>query len=269
MIARELVKKGTYTCEPCTTRLYGRQDRPGQKPFVMFILPAEPLYLAACLRYLPAGLLRYIQLPFNALLVFAASYVAQTLAGPAVAAAAGAIAALEPFVFVHGPVWDDTFTGAALDWAVFALLLASLDDAGGPRPGKRWQRVGLIALLSGCAAVTRTSSQFLLLGVGAAIVLIGSLRPIRIEALAVIAGMVLALSAWGYRNYAALGQFATGSSHDAIGFWESVYPSAREALLTQGQTEILNDERMQEDREPVTGSGMRPGIFSAGRWGTF
>ena len=93
----------------------------------------------------------------------------------------------------------------------------------------------------------RTSAQLVLLLAGMAGLLLPPLRPIRPEALTALAGVVLALSAWGYRNYRVMGHFSIGDTHSGISLWESVYPSAREALLTRGQTEVLNDERMQGD----------------------
>lgn len=246
-IARNLAANGTYVCNECGTRLYGPIS-PGEKPLRMFLLPGEPLYLAACFRYLPDSLLRYIQLPFTVLLVLAASYVAQKLAGTLISVLVGVLATLEPFFVLHGPVWDDTFLGAALVWAIFALLFAALDDArGSVAAWRRPLRVGLIVVLAGYASITRFSSALVLLAVGLTILVLRQLRPIRIEGLAAIAAVGLALTAWGCRNYSVFGQFAIGSSHDGISFWESVYPSAREALLTRGQTERLNDERMQDD----------------------
>lgn len=246
LIAKNLAEHGAYVCDPCTDRLYGANPLVG--PLRVFHLPGEPLYLAACIRYLPKGLLHYTHAPFTALLVFSASYVALKLAGKLVAVVAGLLAALEPFIVLHGSVWDDAFFGAALEWTVFALLVMALEN--GSRSGAGWQRalrLTLFAVLAGYASITRTSSQLTLLALALAILVLRSLRPIRPEALAAIAGVILALAAWGYRNYSALGQFAIGSSHDGISFWESVYPSAREALLTLGQTEYLNDKRMQED----------------------
>jgi hypothetical protein len=101
--------------------------------------------------------------------------------------------------------------------------------------------------MAGYASITRASSQLVLLTVGLAAVLLRQLRPIRREGLAAVAGIVLALSVWGFRNYRVMGEFAIGSSHDGISLWESVYPSAREALLTFGQTERLNYLRMEDD----------------------
>jgi hypothetical protein len=246
LIAENLAKHGTYACGPCTVRLHGT-DRSGE-PLRMFHLPGESLYLAACFRYLPSGLLHYAHAPFTALLVLAASYVALKLAGKLLAVVAGLLATLEPFVILHGSVWDDTFLGASLDWAVFALLVMALESGGRTDAGwKRALRVTMIAVLAGYASITRSSSQFTLLAVGFTILFLRSLRSIRLEALAATAGVILALATWGYRNYTVFGQFAAGSSHDGISFWESVYPSAREALLTHGQTEGLNNQRMQED----------------------
>jgi hypothetical protein len=59
--------------------------------------------------------------------------------------------------------------------------------------------------------------------------------------------MAIALAGWGVRNYNVLGKFLTGSSRDGLAFWESIYPSAREGLLTRGQTEGLSDERLAKD----------------------
>jgi len=247
-IARNLAATGGYACTACEGVLHGSGAYARNTPLLMFQLPGEPLFIAACLRYIPAGGLRYIHVPFTVLLVFAAAYVALKLYGPVVAALTGFVAALQPFVLLHGPVWDDTFFGAALEWSVFALLLAALDDKrGGPVLWRRPLRVTLIAALAGYASITRSSSQLLLLAVAAAIFIVKPLRSIRLEAFGAIAGMALALGAWGYRNYGVLGQFTFGSSHDGITLWESVYPSAREAILTRGQTERLNEDRMQDD----------------------
>jgi len=244
-IAVHLVSQGSYACPACNLRLHGTN---GGTPFRMFLLPGEPLYLAECLRYLPAGLLRYAHVPIVVLLVAGAGHLAQRLSGTLLASTAVMVAILDPFVLLHGPVWDDTFLGASCDWAVFALLLSALDARSG-RSATLWRPLtaALIGILSGYASITRTSSQFVLLTVGVAVVLIRQLRPIRIEGFAAVAGIVLALSGWGFRNYRVPGEFAIGTSHDGISLWESVYPSAREALLTFGQTERLNYLRMEDD----------------------
>jgi len=241
LIARNLATTGNFACEICGTRLFGRRS-PVDKTVRMFQLPGEPLYLAACFRYVPASLLRFVQLPFNALLIFALVFVAQKLAGSMVAMLAGVIALVEPFIIIHGPVWDDTFTGAALVWAIFALLLAKL----GGSPQSLW-RLALIALLAAAAALMRTSAQLVLVLAAMAGLSLRPLRPIRLEALTALAAVFLALSAWGYRNYQVTGHFSIGDTHSGISLWESVYPSAREALMTRGQTEVLNNERMQGD----------------------
>jgi hypothetical protein len=55
------------------------------------------------------------------------------------------------------------------------------------------------------------------------------------------------LGAWGLRNYSVIGHFLTGSTHDGITLWESIYPSAREALWSGGVMETLTAERMTDD----------------------
>jgi hypothetical protein len=50
----------------------------------------------------------------------------------------------------------------------------------------------------------------------------------------VILGVALALAGWGGRNYAALGEFQPGSSHDGITIFETNYATARPSLLRTG-----------------------------------
>jgi hypothetical protein len=215
----------------------------------MFHLPGEPLYLAAAFRYLPGALLPYIHVPVIVVLLFSASWVALRLGGPAVAAAVGAIAILQPFILLHGSVWDDTILGAACEWSVFALMMAAIGSRGGTTGSERLVRVAAIAVLAGFAAVTRSSAQSLLVLVGLSTIVLQPLRSIRMEGVAAICGVCLALCFWGYRNYSVSGEFLVGTSHDGITLWESNYPWARESVLTKGQTEGMNAERMVDDYE--------------------
>ena len=113
---------GKLACDICGTRLFGRTS-PVDKTVRMFQLPAEPLYLAACFRYVPASLLRFVQLPFNALLVFAVTYVAQKLPGtPGCGLRRRGRYSRTLRLPIHGPVSDNTVhRRLSFVWTVFAF----------------------------------------------------------------------------------------------------------------------------------------------------
>jgi len=247
-IARNLASGGSFVCD-AGWRLHGPAGGPEAGAVRMFHLPGEVLYLAAAFRWLPSFLLHYVHVPLTVLLVLATVYVGCRLHGPRLGWFAGFFASLQPFVILHGPVWDDAFLSAATEWTVFALLFSL--HGGGPgvagpvkTPALRLLAIGLLA---GYAAITRSSSQVFLAGTALLTLFTPSLRQLRSGAVAMLIGIALAVGSWGVRNQLTMGTWVVGTSHDGITLWESVYPSAREALLTRGQTERLNEQRMQDD----------------------
>jgi hypothetical protein len=199
-------------------------------------LPVEPLYLAGAFRFLPPGLHRYIHVPVTVLLVTSVSYVAFCLGGRSLGLVTGLAGALQPFVALHGPVWDDCFLGAALAWSVLALL------------GSRWRssaarpplRIGLLlALASGAATLTRQECLLVLALTAASTFALPALSRLRREAVWVAAGLLLALTAWAGRNYAVTGEFAVGASRDGITLFEWNGPYAK-AGLRSGSPEGLS-----------------------------
>jgi hypothetical protein len=181
-------------------------------------LPVEPLYLAGALRFLPPRLHRYIHVPVTVLLVTSVAYVAFYLGGPSLGLVTGLVGSLQPFVALHGPVWDDCFLGAAFAWSVLALLASRWKNSGtGPAPF----RTGLLlALASGAAALTRQECLLVLALTAASTFALPALSRLRREACWVAGGLVVALAAWGARNYLVTGEFAVGASRDGITLWE-------------------------------------------------
>ncbi len=89
-----------------------------------FHLPVEPLLLTMAFRVLPPGFHPYIHVPIAVVLVIAASLVAAVIGGPKLALVTGTWISIQPFIVIHGPVWDDTFLSAALSWLLCAILLS-------------------------------------------------------------------------------------------------------------------------------------------------
>lgn len=250
-IAQNLAARGVYAGGEWW-RLRGTDAPIGHPELRAFHLPGEPLYLAAAFRWLPEWSHRYLHVPVTACLVGCVAAATALLFGPATGLLAGAFATLQPFVVQHGPVWDDTFLGAALEWLILALLLMTNHRAG------TLQRSTLsmaIAALAAWAALVRSQSQAVLLALAIAIVALPSLRPRWRQAAAIVLGMAIALAGWACRNQMVLGSFLLGSTHDGITLWESNYPSAVEALLERGQVERLNAERMTDDFEKTAAMG--------------
>lgn len=236
--ARTLVHEGTYA--GASWEYLAGSRREGR--LALFHLPGGPLYVAAGLATLPPRLHRFIQTPVMMLLVWAAASLAGSLAGNRAALAAGAIAALNPFVVVHGPVWDDMMLGAALDWSLVALLLTALQT--GHRPG--WRTLGALAGLAGAAVLTRSQSAPVVLCIAAYLTLSPLTTPLRRGSVVILLAVVVALSGWGYRNYAAVGEFRLTATNGGITVWGSVYPHALDGLAL-GQTTYANDQFMQAD----------------------
>jgi hypothetical protein len=98
----------------------------------------------------------------------------------------------------------------------------------------RWRGLGDVALFvaAGAAAITRLEAVPM-------IVALLALRPYRRAAAIAVAGVVMALSAWGIRNQLVLDHFVLGSTHDGITLWESNGPFALRSL-SLGQVDIVS-----------------------------
>jgi hypothetical protein len=251
MIAKAVVERGEFAAHAWPRT---RMTTSGvEEPLRAFHLPGEPLLIAAGLRVLPASLLPYLHVPIALLFVTAVAAVAFRIGGRAFGLIAGAVASLDPFVVAHGPVWDDTFLAAALEWTIFAVLLRSLVTAGKgqapPADSIRPASIALVAVLSAAAALTRSSSQAILAAIAIVLIARPVFRPLRAAGWAILLGIAVALVAWGARNHRALGEFQIGSSHDGITLFESNYATARPSLLRTGVVEsyTLDDLREQFD----------------------
>ena len=225
-------------------RLWGPGAPGTDLPLRYYVLPGEPLYLASAFAVLPPSAERYVHVPITVLLIGAVVAFAAIVGGPRLGVATGLVAALQPFMIVHGPVWDDTFLAASMEWVALAAWAAILH-----RNAKRGAGAGLttsaaaglttIAALSlGVAAVTRGDVLLfaVLLAVPAARRDLHAVRRPIAWALVVVA---VAVGAWGLRNRAATGQFEIGSSHDGITLWESNGPFTAEAIA-HGQVMMLS-----------------------------
>jgi len=210
----------------------------------MFNLPGEPLLLAAAFRALPAWALRYLHVPFTVLLIVCACLMAGRLGGKSLAWATGLVAIFDPFIVLHGPIWDDIFAASALTWGAIHLIWLHVKRS---RPGCNWTTVALLAGVGAAAALLRTEAQAVFSVLGLATLALPKLKSARVQGLALLMGVALALVGWGLRNKLVSGQFFTGSTHDGITLWESVYPSANESILKLGDAESLDLERMGLD----------------------
>jgi hypothetical protein len=213
-LAQNLARTGRYEI-----------DVQGVSPWRAFHLPGETLYLALGFSRFPPSLHRYLHVPIVVAFVIALALVAGRIGGPRLALATGLVAALDPFVIGHGPVWDDTFLAGAAEWSVLALLV--------------YQPRGVLAfvsvtILAGYAAITRTESQWAMAALGLCLIAIPALRKLRRLGVSVILGVVTAVSLWGIRNALVLGVFFVGSSHDGQTLHQSNYSLAREAIVQTG-----------------------------------
>lgn len=237
VLASSIVERGEFA-----VRAWPRTAKTpsgAEEPLRAYHLPAEPLYLAAGFRFLPSALRRYLHVPITVLFVTAVAAVGVWVGGRVVGLLAGALAMFDPFVLVHGPVWDDAFLGAALEWTVLAVLVRGLAGAGQRQLNSRQAMAvaSLIAAAAATAALTRSSSQVLIGLVATVVIANRSFRPIRTCGWAAIAGLALALTVWGARNQAVLAEFFVGSSHDGITLFESNFATARPSMLRTGIAE--------------------------------
>jgi hypothetical protein len=196
-------------------------------------LPGESLYLAGGFMVLPQQLWPYLHVPVVVVLVTAIAAIALIVGGPRLAVAVAAVASLDPYIVRHGPVWDDTLLAAALEWSLLAMLIALV--AKGPSAAKRARALlPLVVCVAALAAITRTLSQLVLIGVALMVMAHPRLRPGRATGLAILLGVALALGAWGTRNVLVLGSFHLGSSHDGEVLFKSNCGYTREGIRQQG-----------------------------------
>lgn len=216
-----------------------------------FQLPGEPLYLFAGFRALPASLRPYLHLPVVLLWVAGIAIVATTLSGARAGLIAGLLAALGPFTLIHGPVWDDAWLAAGLDWAVFAIAVVSAARLASDGRPPAFGSLLLVAICAGYASVTR--SQSLILLAPAAIALISSRRFRGLRALGwgMTAGIVIAAGAWTLRNWLVLGAIVLGSTHDGQTLWHSNNPATRRALIETGVVQTYADMSIPPGRGEV------------------
>ena len=85
--------------------------------------------------------------------------------GQVVGLLTGALATFDPFVLVHGPVWDDAFLGAALEWTIFAVLVRGLASAGQSRLNSS-QTMGVASLIAAAAATAALTKKLVAGGDG-------------------------------------------------------------------------------------------------------
>ncbi|HSY81354.1 MAG TPA: hypothetical protein VK807_06315 [Gemmatimonadaceae bacterium] len=202
--------------------------RPSDPPLRAFELPLEPLWVAAGTRTggrVGVNVWDYWNVPVAALLIVSIAAVGLAIGGPMVALIAGFVAALDPVTLLHASNRDDAVLGSALLWGVFAIIAL------------RWRGWGYVPLFiaAGAAAITRMEAVLL-------IVPLLALRPIRRAAAIAVAGVVVALGAWGGRNQVVLGHVVIGSTHDGITLWESNGPFARRSLAL-GQVDIVSMDK--------------------------
>jgi len=239
-VARSLATGGRYAVAD-GGRLWGPSSPHARDSLRYFVLPGEPLYLAASFKVLPEPLHHYIHLPVTALLIASVTAFAAVVGGARLALATAIVASLEPFVVVHGPVWDDTFLAAALQWSALALLATVLHGDRAPRSLQTAGAIAAAAIAIGAAAVVRGDVPLFV----ALLVLVAwrtpALRALRWPVVYCAVASAVALIAWGARNHAVVGSFALGSSHDGITLWESNGPYTS-AALERGQVMMLSGQ---------------------------
>lgn len=211
----------------------------------LFQLPGQALYVAFLLRYVPPPLQRYAHVPITVLLVASVSCVAALAAGPMVGTATGILASVQPFILTHGPVWEDTFAAAALVWTVIGFVYAAVKGAAG--------HPFLVLALSGCASLLRSESQVILVLLGAAALLLPSMRMARAQGVAILAGVLIALVAWGTRNKLAVGEFTVTTTHDGVVLLLSNGPYTKQAVRYGQIDRYINAETMGAHFDAVAG----------------
>ena len=197
---------------------------PSDPPLRAFELPGEPLWVAAGTRT-GINVWDYWNVPVAALLIVSIAAVALVVGGPTLALVTGFVAAIDPVTLLHASNRDDAVLGSALLWAVFAII--ALHRRG-------WWYFALF-IAAGLASITRVEAVLMIIPLLA-------IRSIRRATLIAVAGVVVALGAWGLRNQRVIGHFMIGSSHDGITLWESNGPYALQSL-SLGQVDIVSMNR--------------------------
>ena len=240
IVARSLVARGHYAVA-FGGRLWGPSSPRARDSLRYFVLPGESLYLATSFKVVPERLHPYLHLPVTMLLIAAVTAFAALVGGARLALATGVVASLEPFVVVHGPVWDDTFLAAALQWSALALLAAI--SCGKWPPRSRSMAVATVgaAIAIGVAAVVRGDVPLFVALLALVVWRTPALRSLRRPIVYCALASAAALALWGARNHAVVGSFALGSSHDGITLWESNGPYTA-AALERGQVMMLSGQ---------------------------
>lgn len=235
-VSASLQTRDLRTFSTSVAEQFVRSGELGWGPLRAYVLPGEALYLAAGFQVLPASMWRYLHVPVVVLLVTSVAAAALVIGGPTFGLWTGIVASLDPFVLWHGPVWDEAFLDAALDWCLFALLAGMLAHSASRLGARALDRrlLVLLAALAGLAAVTRTQSQLVLVALAAAVTVVPRFRPLRPAGLAMLAGLVLSLGAWGARNAVVLGSFHVGSTHDGKTLFESNCAYTRDGIRRLG-----------------------------------
>jgi hypothetical protein len=220
-------------------RLWGPNALSTDEPLRFFVLPGEPLYLAAAFVVVPQRLLRFIHVPVTTLLILSVAAFAGAFGGARLGCATALVATLDPFVVMHGPVWDDTFLAAALTWFALALLASAASATRTTSRSASIVRTLLGGVAVGGAVVTRGDAILAVSLLVVIAMLAPPLRSVRRYAMLYGAFASLTLALWGVRNHRVVGSFEIGSSHDGITLWESNGPFTEEALR-RGQVMMLS-----------------------------
>jgi hypothetical protein len=245
-IARNLATAGRFGVQ-AWHRLRGPNGVVPAEPLRAFQLPGEPLYLAAGFRVLPESLWPYLHLPVTLLLVTSIAVVGFFLGGTALGVTAGTLAAIDPFVVAHGPVWDDTFLGAAAEWFVLAAVLSILAEGTPATPAKRLPLMIAISVAALIGAATRLQSQVVLGAIGVAAIGVKRFSAARTAGFCVLTGVIVSVAAWGARNATVLGEFFVGTTHDGLTLYESNYRDARAATWATGTEEGWSETHLTRE----------------------
>jgi hypothetical protein len=214
--------------------------RPDDPPLRAFNLPGYVWYLDVVGRAPPA-FRRYAQIPVIVLLTLAIAGVAAALGGPALGLVSGLVAALDPFVVVHGPVLDDAVYETALVWAIGAVAMRRWSRGADTARAPSGCDAAVVVVLAALAALTRLEAQLVLVALALVVWMSPILRRWRAIAVVAVVSGGLAVAGWGLRNERAIGVFDAGSTHDGITLWESNGAESRRALAL-GQVDHLSQD---------------------------